>query len=385
MKKMIALLLALLLLSGCGAQEPTETTQPAAEPAETEIPETTIPVPETVEASAEVNGAPAVLLTLRRGDAVDVVDIFDEKHYVVKTDAGYGLVEKNLIRLEDAPAFAPWNGYAYDQAAIYDNYRLAGTPVNRLAANTQVAVVENLGSCLMVQFGGSTGYMAPASLSRQSVGGGTGSGQKKQPDTGKDGGDISLDFRGGITQLSVLAPQEGSVSGRGKVLADGTDVILGYFDRGDTVPVVTESGFAPEKEGFYTVYCNGLYAWVAEDYLRMPGAEDYAAWDGYCQVQSAVYDNFWLQGSPVDRLDRNAQVKVLYELETCYLVEVADVTGYIAKDRLGLAPAPHPWQGSSGESQKKEEPAPPVEAPTEAPPTEEPPTEESPEWSPPML
>lgn len=46
----------------------------------------------------------------------------------------------------------------------------------------------------------------------------------------------------------------------------------------------------------------------------------------------SVYEDFWMLGTPVDRLNANAVVTVLYELDNCYYVKAGDVTGYIPKN-----------------------------------------------------
>jgi hypothetical protein len=76
------------------AETTVETTLPP------ETTEETIPVPQTPCGTARVHNTPAVLSTRMRGDQVDVVGEYDENHYVIKTAEGYGLVRKELIRLE---------------------------------------------------------------------------------------------------------------------------------------------------------------------------------------------------------------------------------------------------------------------------------------------
>lgn len=326
-RRILVLLAALMLLSGCKKQpEPTEPVETTAEATE----ETT---PQVEYATAEADGVPVVLDVLSRGDTVDLAGIFDELHYVVKLEAGYGLVEKNLVRLEGKSPYAAWTGYAYRGAKLYDNYRLAGDPVQALEADAQVEVLEDLGWCCLVDYNGISGYMKPETIAKNPS-----AGRKAPADSegqeGQDGGEISLGFGGTVTLLSTLAPQEGTVSGKATVLADDTQVILGYFDRGDRIPLLRQN----EKDGYLAVYLDGLYAWVADAYVRTAEEKAFEAWDGRTEGIVSLYDDFWMLGSPSGRLNGNVAVRVLFELENCYLVEAEGMTGYMAKADVAQVP-----------------------------------------------
>lgn len=355
MKKRVAILFVLILLaaSGCAKKPPEETL-----PADT-VPETTAPaaegtVPELMYATAEVNGIPAVLATVSRGDTVEVVESFDEKHYVLKLEAGYGLVEKNLVRMTTEPAFEAWTGYAYHNATIYDNYRLAGEPVQKLSTNTQVEVLDDLGWCYLVSYDNTSGYMTPESLAGKPISNGgkeksSPNGEEAQPAGGEDGGEIYLRFQGKVTLLSTITPQKGAVSGKAQVLADGTEVVLGYFDRGDRLPLLAQETAA---EGYRTVYLDGLTASVSEAYILLEGEQSFSSWEGSSKYNAALYDDFWMLGSPSDRLNSNTKVQVLYELENCYLVEAEGATGYLAKDKVTPAEASDPQETTAPDNSK---------------------------------
>ena len=75
------------------------------------------------------------------------------------------------------------------------------------------------------------------------TGGGASGNGERNPPAGQDGGEISLYFNGSVQLLSAIA-QTGEVTGTGTILADGTEVILGYFARGEEIPVVMEEGFS---------------------------------------------------------------------------------------------------------------------------------------------
>lgn len=331
MKKITAiLLLAALLMTACSKKTPAETL-----PVETEPTEATTPAPEY--ATAQTNGIPAVLETLGRGDSVDIVKSFDEAHYIVKREVGYGLVEKNLVRMEAEPAYEAWTGYAYQNAKVYGNYRLAGEPVRSLDVNTSVQVLDDLGWCCLVEVDGMAGYMKQATIAKSALNTTKPDSGKKTPsntpgsgEVGQDGGEISLESGGKITLLSTLAPQEGAVNGKAVILADETQVVLGYFDKGDKIPVVEKN----EKDGSLTICLDGIYARIPGDQVQTAEEEPYAAWEGETEQIISVYADRWMLSTPIDRLNAGTVVKVLFELDNCYLVEVNGITGYVAKGEV---------------------------------------------------
>ena len=345
MKKHLIVLLVfiLILCAGCGKQAPeqTEATTPeTTAPSENAVSETTlppetteetVPVPEVFYGTAKVNKTPAVLSILKRGDVVDVVGEYDDSHYVIKTELGYGLVKKHLLRGEAEAAYETWTAYAYYNAELYDNLNLAGEPVQKLHQNAKVQILDDLGYCYVVQVEDVPGFMMKTRVAKWPFSSGGGDSSSGGGSTSGDGGDISLQYHGGITLLSAIE-QKGEVSGQGTILADGTEVILGYFDRGDDIPVVAEEGFADNWEGYHTVYLDGLYAYVPQDLVQNPDEEAYEAWDGYSRWNGVIYDNFQLLGEPTDKLYTKVQVRVIGELENCYIVEFNGVTGYMAKD-----------------------------------------------------
>ena len=351
MKKLLALLFALtlLLLAGCGGNAPAETTPvtteapvettEATEPAPTE---TEPPVPETLSGTVQADKTAVVLTTANRGDVLDIVDEYDEAHYVVKLDSGYGLVEKRLMRTEGEEPYESWEGYAGYNALLYPTYALRASEGETLNLNTIIVVLDNLEGILVVQVEERIGYMEEALVSRsyiQPYSGGGGS---------ADGGDIILGIQGGITRLSVLAPQSGDVTGKGTVLADGTEILLGWFDRNEEVRIVNEAGFAEEKEGFYTVYLEGLYGYIRQNFLLKEGEEAYAEWDGYAKANAVIYTSFNLSGESV-KLKTNAELKILADLGDCYLVTDGEVTGYMAKDTVSEVPISYSgWGGGGG-------------------------------------
>ena len=341
---LVLLCLVLLLTAGCAKQEPavtTEaTTQPTTAPTETTAPPTE-PLPQTEEATILADHVPAILSILSRGDTVDVVGKYDEEHYVIKTELGYGLVEKNLLTMPDDESYEAWTGYSRWNRNVYDNYHLSGTPIQVLKTNTKIEVLDDLDGCCVVRVEDVTGFMKLEDISKSPIrsqsssggdsgsGGGSGGGGSSGGGGGQDGGDISLQFNTGIVLLSAIT-QEGSVTGQATVRADGTEVVLGYFDREETAQVVVESGFAEDWEGYATVMMDDLYAHVPEALIQRKGEDAYTQWDGFAKYNTMFYDNFYLQGEG-KRLNTNTAIHVVADLDTCYLVTVDESFGYVAK------------------------------------------------------
>lgn len=339
MKKYIAFLLSLLLLltAGCGkrpAEETTETTQPVpTETVETE----TIPSPNTVNGVILADDTPAILTFLSRGDSVDVVGAYDETRNVVRTELGYGLVEKRLLSAQEN-AYDTWTGYAYWNRNVYDNYHLSGTPALVLATNTEVRVLDDLEGCLVVQVGDFFGFLNAEDLSKSPIrtpsedsgtGSGDSSGDSGGTGEGRDGGDIRLGVHSGLVPLAAIR-QEGTVTGQALVKADGTEAVLGYFNRGENVPIVAEPGATEERKGYCTVWIDGLYAYIPENLIRPEGEQVYSEWDGFAKYGASLYEDFYLQKNEKS-LPVNAEIHVLEDLQTCYYVRVGEDFGYIEK------------------------------------------------------
>lgn len=343
MKRLFAILLCMVLLFAAGctqdesipteeptvATEATETTEAPTEPSEeTEPIETEPPAPQTVSASALADHVDVVLMTVDRDTVVEIAGEFSEDYYVVRLETGYGLIEKRLVRPEGEVAYEQWDGYAYSGAEFYTNYHLIPDETTReLAMNTQLVILDSLGECVVVQYGDEVGYMRPDEISRNYI--------RYTPGSGSaDGGDISLSDRGGMALLSTLAPQAGEVTGTAVVLANGAEILLGWYDREEEVLIISEEGFAGEKEGWYAVYAEGLWGYVRQELVALEGAEAYLQWDGYTRYQAAVYGNYYLSGNPVMQPNSNTVVTVLQDLGTCYLVSIGEQIGYMAKGEV---------------------------------------------------
>ena len=237
---------------------------------------------------------------------------------------------------------------------------MIGTPIQVLNTNTKIEVLDDLGGCCVVKVEDVTGFMKLEDISKgpirsqsSSGGGGSSGGGSSGGGGGQDGGDIYLQVNGGIVLLSAIT-QEGSVTSQATVRADGTEVVLGYFDREETAQVVVESGFAEDWEGYATVMMDDLYAHVPEALIQRKGEEAYARWDGFARYATMFYDNFYLQGEG-KQLNTNTPVHVVADLDTCYMVTVDGSLGYVAKTMVSetkiiakKAPAASGGGGSSG-------------------------------------
>lgn len=343
MKKYIAFILALIMLASTGcSKQPVETAPPVPEttaPIITEAPTEapTEPVPTCINAEVQVNDAPAIIRMLNRGDLVEVVGEYDENYTVVLVDEIYGLVENQLLRLKTADPYESWTGYAHYNAAIYSNYCLQGEPVQTLALNETVEILDELDFCYVVQTETLTGFVAKDEISKHHItysapsnSGGSSGGQAG----GQDGGDISLRYQ--IVSLSMIE-QAGIATGQAEILADGTPLILGMFDRGDIAPVVAEEGFAPEWDGYYTLYLGGFYAYLPEQLALPEGEVSFAQWDGFCGYYAKLYDSYLMQGEGTP-LYVNTTITVLWDGGSFYMISLADGSvGYVSSDQIGTS------------------------------------------------
>jgi hypothetical protein len=363
MKKTIIVLLclAVLLISGCAKDPPfptdpstttTHTTQATDNTQETEesVPDPTPsessdpepPIPETLPGTVLADQTAVILATAVRDSIIDVVGEYDNVFYIVKLEIGYGLIEKRLVRMNGTDTYELWNGYARYGAKLYNNYHLLSAEAQDLATNTQIQVLDSLEDCLVVQVGDTLGYMLESQISRSYI----------QPSTGSsnaDGGDITLGYQGGIMRLSTVTPQTGDISAQATVLANGAEIILALFDRGETIAIINEDGFIEEKEDYYAVYLNGFCGYVWKNLVAEENAEPYTQWDGYAHYQAAVYDHYYLTGEPIDKLASNTIIHVICDLGECYQVSINEEIGYIAKEHVSKTYITYSGGNSSGE------------------------------------
>lgn len=376
-KYLIAVCLLSLVLSGCGKSQPaeettlpavTQQTQPETEmtqPAETQPVETE---PATVAAVSRADGVAAVMGTLARGEKAELKGDYDDTYVWAETKLGLGLIEKRLLRHEDAPGFESYSGFSRYGTKIYEDLSLSGS-FREVPVNTALEVLEDLGTCLLVQEGENLGYVEKdmVSMVRTQTGSQKPSShtpEKPRPPVpttppapgGQDGGDIEMESGGFVTFLAETIIQ-GEITGRAMILADGTPQILKIYNRLDPVPVLKQEDRERTREGFCTVYENGSYGYIPDDLLRMPGEKAYEAWTGYVQWPGELYDNYLLRGKPWRNVSGGRAIQILDELGNCYVAELDGKTVYIEKTQVG-ASAPVSKPGSSQTPQKNPAPVP---------------------------
>lgn len=370
MKKGIAylLLLMMLFMSGCGQKQPgpgttaapPETVAPETTEAETTVPETE---PKLESAWVQGEGVPEVLSLLHRGDRVEVLSWIDETHAWVKAGEQEGSVEKQLLQMANEEDYAQWTGYSMYSAQCFANYFLTGQ-VETLPTNTKLNVLEELDSCYLVALeDGTTGFVSKTKVSRYMTGnggggnsspadggssGGSGGSGSSGGGGGQDGGDITLMVPG---RLSLLADVR--LTGDAVVKADGAELVLTTLSRGTELDLIAEEGFAPDLEGYATVYLGKEKgaAYVPEQWIRKQGEDAFEAWDGYAGYNCQLFDHIRLQGTAMKKLYTNSPVKVLWEAENVLLVQAGEKLGYVAAETVRTTPiVAAPSGGDSGGS-----------------------------------
>lgn len=330
-RSFLMLLLLVLALSGCGAAQPEALPEPTESAPATEAParQETLP-PETAAGTVKADKTAVMLTKANRGDLLDLAGDYDEAHYVVKLEAGYGILEKRLARRADAPPFESWEGYASYGAMLYPDYLLKGAGLP-LEPNRKVTVLESLGDVLLVRTEEIQGYIRESQVITYPIPVAPSGGEETED---RDGGDISLGTRAGVRLLGTFLPQEGQTSGKVSVLADGVPILLGWFDRGETVALITQEGYAPALEGCRCVYLKGICGYVEAALIAGEGEEPYISWEGYAVYGAKVYGGYDLGGEPILAPQVNTRLQVLEDLGSCYLVAVWDMEGYLAKESV---------------------------------------------------
>ena len=354
MKKTIAILLGmLLLLTGCAGQRQdltTATTEgptqaPTTQPTEATVPETT--APKTTETRVMGEGIPAAWGLLDGGTAVEVTG-YDGTYAKVRVDGKEGLVETRLLRFAYDP-FEGFTGYALWNAGLYGDFSCLGDPLETLATNAKVEVLEDLEDCYYVNYNGKTGFLPASQLGRypytppaeggssDSSGGASGGGGPQ------DGGDISLRAVG---TLRLLA--EGEKTGAANVKVDGVPLILRFCTLGETVRVL-DGGTAPA--GYTAVLESEGKAYVPTDWLE--NTRTFTPWEGYAGNNCKLYGSYLLLGKEVSALYTNKPLTVLWDTGLTALVQVDGERFYAASTTLRQTPlvtTPAPESGDSSSS-----------------------------------
>lgn len=124
------------------------------------------------------------------------------------------------------------------------------------------------------------------------------------------------------TETTAPAPRtvEGTIQGI------HIPAILSFPQRGDIVQV---TGYPDEATATVTV--GDAQGSLAKVLLRFDSEESYEAWQAYAKYNTRVFEGYTLVGEPLTTLKTNTQMTVLDDLGECYLVQIEDLTGYIAK------------------------------------------------------
>lgn len=355
MKKILAILLGIttVFLSACGAAAPAAepVVTPAPTPEATATPEPTPspePTPVTTGAAVCVLKAPAILTMLAQNTEVTIEEAQGE-YYLVSCDAGRGFVEKRLLIPADAGEYESWTGYARTGAELREDYHLCGEMLHSFSLNETFMVLADLDGCYLVDFNGTQGYIASASVSEQYIvihygggGGGSSSG-------GADGGDITLGYTVGL-QPAVVSLADTEVpdlqpGSKAKVAALRAELIAVWLELKDEVRVVSE------KDAICTIYFDGTLAQMERRFLIPDGETAPEVWDGYAKSNAILFDNFYLADNGTSNtLPLNTVVHVLADLGNCLFVNTeTGLFGYMSPNFVSESYI-QPYRGGGGSS-----------------------------------
>ncbi len=348
MKKYMALLLALCLLTaGCGKGQEAPTTEPPASTApvtqetETTVPETT--APKTTESLVMGDRIPVIRLLLQQGTTLEVTG-YEETYAKVTAGTEEGVVEADFLRFPDEP-FEGRTAYALWNAGLYPDFSCLGEPLARLATNTKLEVLEELEHCLYVQAGEKLGFVPLAQQSRYPYQPPADSGSGDSGGSGpQDGGDITLMHPGALKLLADAVK-----TGEAKVKVSGVPLVLRFCDFGDRVSVL-EPGAAPELPGYTAILeSDGTTAYIPTAWLE--NAQTFTPWEGYAGNNCKLYGHYQLLHKEVKSLYTNKPLTVLWDSGLTALVQVDGERFYAASNTLLETPlviTPAPESGSSG-------------------------------------
>ena len=126
------------------------------------------------------------------------------------------------------------------------------------------------------------------------------------------------------------------------VRADRTPAVLALLSRGETVEVLGQ------LEGYHVIRLPEGCGLVEQGLLRAEGEAPYEGWTGYAYYGAELKGSYQLTGEPLQTLTVNTQVQVLDELPHSYLVQLGEVTGYMAKSGLSRYPIRSGGGGGGG-------------------------------------
>ena len=119
------------------------------------------------------------------------------------------------------------------------------------------------------------------------------------------------------------APQAGTAR------VDGIGVTVKTLNRGDEVTI---SG---EQDKYYIVAMDDGSVLVEKDMIRLSTEHDPAETNAYANTETRLFDNPYLEGTPIATISRNTQVTVVDTFGGRSLVRFGDQTGFMRADDLG--------------------------------------------------
>lgn len=351
MKKYIALLLALCLLTaGCGKKQeaptapPASTAAPSTEATEPEptTPETTAPKTSSVRVMGD--NIPVIRALLKKGTSLEVTG-YDGSYAKGTAPEGEGLVQTQFLRFPDE-VFEPFTGYAMWNAGLYTDFTCLGEPTAAFGTNTKLEVLEELDDCYFVSSDGKSGFVPKAQVSKYPIqpstdeGGSSGGSGGSGP---QDGGDITMGRPFGIYRMADAVK-----TGQAQAKVDGIPLVLRFCAYGETVAVL-ESGGAPELPGYTAILeSDDSTAYIPTAWLE--SSRSFTPWDGYAGGSCKLFDNPTLSGKEVTVIYTNKPLTVLWDTGTAAFVQVEEKRYFAASATLRDTPVPAAPEDSSGGS-----------------------------------
>ena len=116
---------------------------------------------------------------LVRGDEVKVTSYNDDIATIWLGEEQYAEIPRFLVKLEGDAAYESWTGYSRWNGIIYEEYQM-DTEKTKLSTNKQVAVLDEVNGCYVIEYEGQIGYMEPDKVSEKRI--------VSNPGNGGDGG-----------------------------------------------------------------------------------------------------------------------------------------------------------------------------------------------------
>ena len=113
------------------------------------------------------------------------------------------------------------------------------------------------------------------------------------------------------------APQNGTAR------VDGIGIVVKLFNRGDEVTLTGE------QDDYYIVALDDGDVLVEKELIRLSTERDSAETNAYANSETRLYDNPYLEGTPIATLSRNTQVTVIDSFGGRSLVRYGEQTGFM--------------------------------------------------------